>query len=98
MEAVASAKPEFDRDIIEKAVDLIFESIAAALAAGDRVELRGFGTFQVRERGARAGRNPKSGDRVEVPPKRIPFFTAGKELRERVDHATAAAPTSSRPA
>lgn len=70
---------------VEQAVDVIFEEISAALERGDRVELRGFGAFSVRQREARKGRNPRTGDAVEVPSKRVPFFKAGKELRMRIN-------------
>ncbi len=69
----------------EVVVNTVFQSITESLAQGKKVELRGFGSFRVRSRNARIGRNPKSGDRVEVPAKRVPFFKAGKELRELVD-------------
>jgi integration host factor subunit beta len=69
----------------EAIVTIIFQSITDSLSKGDKVELRGFGSFRVRERNARIGRNPKSGERVEVPAKKAPFFKAGKELREMVD-------------
>ena len=69
----------------ETVVSIIFQSITDSLSKGDKVELRGFGSFRVRERNARIGRNPKSGERVEVPAKKAPFFKAGKELREMVD-------------
>jgi integration host factor subunit beta len=62
----------------------IFDSIVRALRAGDKVEIRGFGSFHTRRRGARIGRNPKTGARVEVAPKKIPFFKPSKELRELV--------------
>ncbi|MSO69277.1 MAG: integration host factor subunit beta [Alphaproteobacteria bacterium] len=71
----------------ERVVNKIFEEITAALARGDRVELRGFGAFSVRERGARVGRNPRTGDAVQVGQKRLPFFKTGKELRDRVNNA-----------
>ena len=61
------------------------QSITESLSTGDKVELRGFGSFRIRERKSRIGRNPKSGELVEVPAKKVPFFKAGKELRERVD-------------
>ena len=60
----------------------IFDSVVRALRSGDKVEIRGFGSFHTRQRGARTGRNPKTGARVDVPPKRIPFFKPSKELRE----------------
>jgi integration host factor subunit beta len=64
----------------------IIQSITESLSEGKKVELRGFGSFRIRERNARTGRNPKSGAKVEVPAKRVPFFKAGKELRELVDN------------
>ena len=66
----------------ELIVNTVFESIAQSLRAGEKIELRGFGSFRIRQRGPRIGRNPKTGDRVEVPPKRIPYFKPGKELKE----------------
>lgn len=69
----------------EVIVGTIFQSITDSLSEGDKVELRGFGSFRIRERNARIGRNPKSGEQVEVPAKKVPFFRAGKELRELVD-------------
>lgn len=69
----------------EVIVNTLFQSITDSLGEGDKVELRGFGSFRVRHRDARVGRNPKSGEKVEVPPKKVPFFKAGKELRELVD-------------
>ena len=69
----------------DTAVDTVFNSIAGSLEAGRRVELRGFGSFGLKERGERAGRNPKTGESVAVEAKRVMFFKAGKALRERVD-------------
>ncbi|RLB73361.1 MAG: integration host factor subunit beta [Deltaproteobacteria bacterium] len=69
----------------EIVINLIFGGISTALAQGDRVEIRGFGSFSVRERDAREARNPKSGELVEIPSRKTPFFKTGKELRERVD-------------
>ena len=66
-------------------VSAIFDSVVRALRSGDKVEIRGFGSFHTRQRRARIGRNPKTGARVEVPPKKIPFFKPSKELRELVD-------------
>jgi integration host factor subunit beta len=74
----------FQRDI-ERIVSTIFEEISAALARGDRVELRGFGAFSVKQRGSRLGRNPRTGEAVAVSEKHIPFFKTGKELRERLN-------------
>ncbi len=66
-------------------VSVILDEIADALARGDRVELRGFGAFSVRRREARAGRNPRTGEMVDVPAKAVPFFKPGKELRARIN-------------
>jgi integration host factor subunit beta len=66
----------------EAVVRSIFDGIVRALRSGDKVEIRGFGSFHTRQRRGRIGRNPKTGARVEVPPKRIPFFKPSKELRE----------------
>jgi len=67
------------------AVKVILDAMTAALSRGDRIEIRGFGSFSLNHRPPRVGRNPKSGERVEVPAKYVPHFKAGKELRERVD-------------
>lgn len=67
------------------AVKMILDAMTEALARGDRIEIRGFGSFALNYRPPRIGRNPKSGDKVEVPAKYVPHFKAGKELRERVD-------------
>ncbi len=75
----------FQRDV-ERIVSTVFEEISAALARGDRVELRGFGAFSVKHRPARVGRNPRTGARVQVAEKFVPFFKTGKELRERLNH------------
>jgi integration host factor subunit beta len=70
----------------EVIVNILFNSITEALSDGDKVELRGFGSFRIRARNPREGRNPKTGDTVHIPAKKVPFFKAGKELREMVDH------------
>jgi integration host factor subunit beta len=67
------------------AVKVILDAMTGALARGDRIEIRGFGSFALNYRPPRVGRNPKSGDKVQVPAKYVPHFKAGKELRERVD-------------
>ena len=67
------------------AVKMILDAMSEALANGDRIEIRGFGSFSLNYRPPRVGRNPKSGDKVSVPEKWVPHFKAGKELRERVD-------------
>ena len=69
----------------EIAVNTIFDSMTEALIRGERVEIRGFGSFTNRHYGAYTGRNPKTGDPVQVPPKRLPFFKVGKDLRDRVN-------------
>jgi len=69
----------------ETVVNILLNSITEALSAGDKVELRGFGSFRIRNRNPREGRNPKTGDTVQIPAKRVPFFKAGKALREMVD-------------
>jgi len=69
------------------AVKMILDAMADALVRGDRIEIRGFGSFALNYRPPRIGRNPKSGERVNVPAKWVPHFKAGKELRERVDHS-----------
>src|SRR5262249_22208675 len=76
--------PLKESDIV---VCTILDSIVRALRAGNKVEIRGFGTFNTRQRAGRTGRNPKTGARVEVPPKRISFFKASKEVRELVERA-----------
>lgn len=70
----------------EVIVNTVFNSITEALSRGDKVELRGFGSFRLRKRNSREGRNPKTGDTVTIPAKRIPFFKPGKDLRETVDN------------
>lgn len=69
------------------AVKMILDALSEALSKGDRIEIRGFGSFSLNYRPPRVGRNPKSGDKVSVPEKWVPHFKAGKELRERVDSA-----------
>lgn len=74
----------FLRDV-ERIVNTIFDEITAAMAEGNRVELRGFGAFSVKQRDARKGRNPRTGEPVQVAAKSVPFFKTGKELRERLN-------------
>jgi integration host factor subunit beta len=74
----------FHRDV-ERIVTAIFDEISEALARGDRVELRGFGAFSIKQRDARTGRNPRTGESVAVVDKIIPFFKTGKQLRERLN-------------
>ena len=82
---LAGANPHLRAADVETIVGTIFEEISAALARGERVELRGFGAFTVKRRDARTGRNPRTGEAVPVEEKAVPFFKAGKELRERVN-------------
>ena len=70
----------------ELVVNTVFESIVQSLKEGDKIELRGFGSFRIRQRGPRLGRNPKTGDKVQVPSKRIPYFKPGKDLRELLNN------------
>ena len=77
--------PDMRQEDVEQVVDIFFDEIANQLADGGRVELRGFGAFSVRSRPARVGRNPRTGETVEVPAKAVPFFKSGKELRERLN-------------
>src|SRR5690349_22108929 len=84
---------ELTRKDSEVIVDILFESVIRALRGGDKLEVRGFGSFRVRQRNARVGRNPKTGDKVEVPAKRVPYFKPSKELKDLInDEVTAAAP------
>ena len=77
--------PDLTQREVEGAVSALFESITEQLAAGGRVELRGFGAFSSRKRDARIGRNPRTGAAVEVDAKRVPYFKPGKEMRERLN-------------
>jgi len=82
---LAKENPELRADEVERVVDVFFEEIAQRLASGGRVELRGFGAFSTREREARQGRNPRTGETVSVPGKRVPYFKPGKEMRQRLN-------------
>jgi integration host factor subunit beta len=82
---IAERNPHLYHRDVERIVTTIFDEIAAALARGDRVELRGFGAFSVKRRDARIGRNPRTGAAVKVAEKFIPFFKTGKLLRERLN-------------
>ena len=83
-----SSKINLSKKDTERVANTVLESIIQALAQGDKVELRGFGSFRVRSRESRDGRNPRTGDTVRIPSKRVPFFKAGKKLRELVDQGT----------
>jgi integration host factor subunit beta len=78
----------------EVIVDTVFRSIIDALQKGEKIELRGFGSFRLRQREPRKGRNPKTGARVDVPPKRVPYFKPGKELKDLINHELDAQPSS----
>jgi integration host factor subunit beta len=83
VEMVAEAA-DLPRKQADEVVQVILASIIAALGRSEKVELRGFGSFRIRRRGERNGRNPKTGDKVHVPPKKIPYFKPGKHLREEL--------------
>lgn len=85
IQRLAERNPHLYQRDVERIVSTVFDEIAAALSRGDRVELRGFGAFSVKRRGARMGRNPRTGESVHVGEKHIPFFKTGKELRERLN-------------
>ena len=82
---LAEMNPHLYQRDVERIVSTIFDEITAALARGDRVELRGFGAFSVKRRDPRVGRNPRTGEAVEVAEKFVPFFKTGKDLRERLN-------------
>src|SRR6202049_4785866 len=87
----ATELPRKESEII---VETIFDSIIQALQTGDKIEIRGFGSFRTRQRRGRTGRNPKTGAKVEVPPKRIPFFKPSKELKDFVNNPRASGASS----
>jgi integration host factor subunit beta len=94
VQRLAAANPHlFQRDI-ELIVNTVFDEIIDALSEGDRVELRGFGTFSTKLRPARTGRNPRTGETVQVAEKAVPFFKMGKELRERLNGDLPETPSS----
>jgi integration host factor subunit beta len=84
VERISSHSPHLYQREVEKIVNAILDEIVAAMARGDRVELRGFGAFSVKTRPARVGRNPRTGALVNVSEKRVPFFKTGKEMRKRL--------------
>ena len=94
VEDVARAA-ELTKKDAERLVEIVFESIIDTLNHGEKIELRGFGSFRVRERGARRGRNPKTGDPVDIPAKRVPYFKPGKELKELINEDSPAASATS---
>ena len=85
VEKIAEANPHLYQRDVERIVSTVFNEIIEALAGGDRVELRGFGAFSVKKRDARVGRNPRTGEAVQVEEKHVPFFKTGKLLRDRLN-------------
>lgn len=85
LQALARENPDLRAEEVEQVLDTFFDEIAKRLAEGGRVELRGFGAFSTRERGARKGRNPRTGEAVEVPEKKVPYFKPGKDMRRVVN-------------
>lgn len=85
LQAIAADNPDLRPEEVEQVVTIFFDEIGKRLAEGGRVELRGFGAFSTRARDARMGRNPRTGDAVDVPAKRVPYFKPGKEMRERLN-------------
>jgi len=85
---------ELTKKDAERLVEIVFESVIDTLNQGEKIELRGFGSFRVRERGARRGRNPKTGDPVDIPAKRVPYFKPGKELKELINEESPSASAS----
>lgn len=86
IQRLAERNPHLYQRDVERIVSTIFDEISGALARGDRVELRGFGAFSVKNRAARAGRNPRTGETVHVARKSVPFFKVGKDLRLRLNN------------
>ena len=82
---IAERLPYLNRKDAEIIIDTIFDTMVEALVKEDRIEIRGFGSFKVKQRGNRDGRNPKTGESVQIPPKRMPFFKIGKELYQRIN-------------
>ena len=85
VQRISNNHPHLYQRDVENVVNAIFDAISAALSRSDRVELRGFGTFSTRKRAPRLGRNPRTGARVDVDSKAVPFFKTGKELRARLN-------------
>jgi len=85
IQRIAERNPHLSHRDVARIVNTIFDEISSALARGDRVELRGFGAFSTKHREARVGRNPRTGDKVHVDAKAVPYFKTGKQLRERLN-------------
>lgn len=92
IEMLAARQPHLMQKDVELAVKLVLDKISLALARDDRVEIRGFGSFSLHHRPERIGRNPKTGEPVQIPPKRVPHFKPGKEMRERVNAGAGTSP------
>lgn len=86
IDTISQQYTDLTRRQVEILVNTVFQSIKETLAGGEKIEIRGFGSFRLRHRRMREGRNPKTGELVTVPPKNVPFFKAGKELKALVDH------------
>jgi len=87
IQKLAQENPHLDQEDAKRIVHAVFERISSAMADGNRVELRGFGAFSVKRRNARTGRNPRTGEGVSVEEKHLPFFKAGKRMRDRLNGA-----------
>ena len=85
IQKIAEENPHLYQRDVERIVNTVFEEVTDAMARGDRVELRGFGAFSVKKRDARVGRNPRTGETVQVDEKHVPFFKTGKLLRDRLN-------------
>ena len=83
---IVAKESEMTKKDVEQLVEIIFDSIVDSLNRGEKIELRGFGSFRVRERDARKGRNPKTGEPVDIPAKRVAYFKPGKDLKELVNN------------
>jgi integration host factor subunit beta len=82
---IVAAEADMTKKDVEQLVEIIFDSIVGTLNKGEKIELRGFGSFRVRERNARKGRNPKTGEPVEIPAKRVAYFKPGKDLKDIIN-------------
>lgn len=85
IEAVAAKVENFSRKDVEVVIDTLFSSMTESLSKGQKVEIRGFGSFKIKKREPRQGRNPKTGENISIQAKKVPFFKAGKEIRERIN-------------
>ena len=85
IQKIADENPHLYQRDVERIVNTIFEEVTSSMARGDRVELRGFGAFSIKQRSSRVGRNPRSGEVVNVAAKRLPYFKTGKQLREKLN-------------